>query len=128
VDSGEARYGRTAAGPAAGASAIASAAAPGTGDAAVLVLLVRRAMAAAASPASSRIKRGERVVRHLEPRQCPPLMRAPRREVNDYINQEDAFYDEVVFRNGAFTGNGPPFTASGTAWWYGQGIYTLSLG
>src|SRR5205823_3937316 len=46
-----------AADPAAGASAIASAAAPGTGDAAVLALLVRRAMMAAATmkmlPASS---------------------------------------------------------------------------
>jgi hypothetical protein len=29
---------------------------------------------------------------------------------------------------GTFQYNGPPFTASGTAWWYGQGIYTLSLG
>jgi hypothetical protein len=33
-----------------------------------------------------------------------------------------------VTATGAFQYNGPPFTASGTAWWYGQAIYTLSLG
>lgn len=27
-----------------------------------------------------------------------------------------------------FTYDGPSFTASGNAWWYGQGVYTLSLG
>lgn len=82
-------------------------------------------------------------------------------DLDIYIDQWDADFDGVVFRNGAFTGNGslrirgnfagggvtgnqyapgsvtpagtfqyngPAFTASGTAWWYGQGIYTLSLG
>jgi hypothetical protein len=29
---------------------------------------------------------------------------------------------------GAFQYSGPAFTASGTAWWYGQGIYTLTTG
>jgi hypothetical protein len=33
-----------------------------------------------------------------------------------------------VTPTGTFQYNGPPFTASGTAWWYGQAIYTLSLG
>jgi hypothetical protein len=29
---------------------------------------------------------------------------------------------------GNFQYNGPAFTASGAAWWYGQAVYTLSLG
>jgi hypothetical protein len=33
-----------------------------------------------------------------------------------------------VTATGIFQYNGPAFTASGPAWWYGQGIYTLSLG
>jgi hypothetical protein len=34
----------------------------------------------------------------------------------------------VVVAAGNFQYEGPSFTASSTAWWYGQGIYTLSLG
>jgi Pectate lyase superfamily protein len=33
-----------------------------------------------------------------------------------------------VAPTGEFQYHGPSFTASSTAWWYGQGIYTLSLG
>src|SRR5262249_10223952 len=33
-----------------------------------------------------------------------------------------------VTPTGIFQYNGPAFTASGAAWWYGQGAYTLSLG
>ena len=29
---------------------------------------------------------------------------------------------------GVFKYSGPSYTSSGTSWWYGQGVYTLSLG
>jgi hypothetical protein len=33
-----------------------------------------------------------------------------------------------VTSSGVFQYSGPALSGAGTAWWYGQGIYTLSLG
>ena len=40
----------------------------------------------------------------------------------------DQYAPGYVTGSGVFQYNGPALSGSSTAWWYGQGIYTLSLG
>jgi hypothetical protein len=40
----------------------------------------------------------------------------------------NAYAPASVSPGGLFKYSGPSYTSSGTSWWYGQGVYTLSLG